>query len=1069
MRQVIRTIIVLAAMTVTAGQTAWAGSGTTTVNKWTELKNAIADGAVIELSGDIVYFADESTISIDAGTVTIDGKGYIIDAMKLNSHIFEIYDGATLILKNLVLMDCFKSKVYNDGGTLIVDNCTFVNLGTDENNKTINPSVEKGAAIYNDKGTLKITNSVFNKNGKYDCSIYNYGTEDDPFSLTMINCTMTEDKVCVNYDGIEKRLIDRKDIDFLTTEAVTASIPALTYAGTAVPISVSGINEDYTGQVTVEIDSENTAVIDIANGEGSKSVTLDINKYTAKFINFISFTEEAFERVDSNPYLEIDFEVSPVGCASVTSGESTTNYESLDEAFAAANDGDVITMTRDYAVPVDAENGIYGLIYCNAGSSDEPVALDLNGHTLSFPDGGHLIVNLTRALTIRDSGTGGKITSAEGYAVFNTQTGILRLESGTLESTFTGDGNEQIKGAVYNQGTMYVAGGTVIGQKYGIYNEGPLWLSALPTFNCTVADISLAQDQKISFSGNITAAPEKKIKVKVANEAPYMFTDGYGWHVKNTTVGMLDPETVFEYYDAMAGLSFGLDENGSNGADVLIAQRYALSSENTLFFLRINDDLTPVEKAAEGQTIYVGLDDTKDIPEGQYFTGTFTSDEAQVGPVEDEGIGMPQGFGQFTMPVEAVTVAAQFAEQEEYTFDLTTATSAVVPDPVLSLLSYMKVGDKNCNVYADDGNWYLDLNVDGVNDLQVKDHLDETTQAVDYSIERLSGEGVYATNCHITLSTQVPERYKSLFFKFGEEVLYVTVSGLTAKDNIWTPDGIAEIDCSGAVFSGLAEGDELTISGVTGTYEGGNVDAIYDVTLDYSGATLGGRSADKYKLATDGNQSTTTIKISYTTGEPVDPSKKTIIGGKECHPLDDPKENVLDNSTNANIGVVDPGFLSYNEDGSIKAHQGTVITIYVDASAGSFFVFNYNGGSIGVLGSPKFAVPHTSRAASDTGSGSDSDEMEIVSGQEYVVLKDCVLEFILHTENSDITINKIVLRLPGDANCDDKVNAADLVEMINYKDNKPSAKFNLKNADTDGSGTITQSDIDAVEKIIMQK
>ena len=909
----------------------------------------------------------------------------------------------------------------------------------------------------------------------------------------MINCTMTEDKVCVNYEGQEKRLIDRKDIDFLTTEAVTASIPARTYAGTAVPISVSGINEDYTGQVTVEIDSENTAVIDIANGEGSKSVTLGINKYTAKFINFISFTEEAFERVDSNPYLEIDFEVSPVGCASVTSGETTTNYESLDEAFAAANDGDVITLTRDYAVPVDAENGIYGLIYCNAGSSDEPVVLDLNGHTLSFPDGGHLIANLTRALTIRDSGTGGKITSAEGYAVFNTQTGILRLESGTLESTFTGDGNEQIKGAVYNQGTMYVDGGTVSGQKYGIYTEGIMAvnggtisgnigiesagsdececrLSALPTFNCVVADISLAQDQKISFSGNITAAPEKKIKVKVANEAPYMFTDGYGWHVKNTTVGMLDPETVFEYYDAMAGLSFGLDENGSNGADVLIAQRYALSSENTLFFLRINDDLTPVTKAAEGQTVYVGFDETKDIPEGQYFTGTYTSDEAQVGPVEDENIGMPQGFGQFTMPAEAVTVAAQFAEQEEYTFDLTTATSVVVPDPVLSLLSDMKVGDKNCNVYADDGNWYLDLNVDGVNDLQVKNHLDETTQAVDYSIERLSGEGVYATNCHITLSTQVPERYKSLFFKFGEEVLYVTVSGLTAKDNIWTPDGIAEIDCSGAVFSGLAEGDELTISGVTGTYEGGNADAIYGVTLDYSGATLGGRSADKYKLATEGNQATTTIKISYTGSEPVDPSKKTIIGGKEYYSLDDPKGNVLDNSTNANIGVVNLDRLFYNEDGSIKAPLNPSVTkIFVWVSAGSTWALMYTGGSIGLSGSPNFAVPRTSRAASNPGSGLDSDEMEIVSGQEYVVLKDCVLEFILHTENSDITINKIVLRLPGDANGDDKVNAADLVEMINYKDNKPSAKFNLKNADTDGSGTITQPDIDAVEKIIMQK
>ena len=57
----------------------------------------------------------------------------------------------------------------------------------------------------------------------------------------------------------------------------------------------------------------------------------------------------------------------------------------------------------------------------------------------------------------------------------------------------------------------------------------------------------------------------------------------------------------------------------------------------------------------------------------------------------------------------------------------------------------------------------------------------------------------------------------------------------------------------------------------------------------------------------------------------------------------------------------------------------------------------------------------------------------------------------------------------GDANDDLKVNAADLVEMVNAKNNKASDKFVLKNADIDGSGKITQSDIDAVVKIILKK
>ena len=59
--------------------------------------------------------------------------------------------------------------------------------------------------------------------------------------------------------------------------------------------------------------------------------------------------------------------------------------------------------------------------------------------------------------------------------------------------------------------------------------------------------------------------------------------------------------------------------------------------------------------------------------------------------------------------------------------------------------------------------------------------------------------------------------------------------------------------------------------------------------------------------------------------------------------------------------------------------------------------------------------------------------------------------------------------IKGDANDDLKVNAADLVEMVNAKNNKASDRFVLKNADIDGNGTITNSDIDAVEKIIMQK
>ena len=70
---------------------------------------------------------------------------------------------------------------------------------------------------------------------------------------------------------------------------------------------------------------------------------------------------------------------------------------------------------------------------------------------------------------------------------------------------------------------------------------------------------------------------------------------------------------------------------------------------------------------------------------------------------------------------------------------------------------------------------------------------------------------------------------------------------------------------------------------------------------------------------------------------------------------------------------------------------------------------------------------------------------------------------------SAVRLVKVVSVLLGDANNDGVVNVADVVEMINARDNKPSAHFVMKNADFDGDGSVTDADIDAVVKIIMGK
>ena len=60
-------------------------------------------------------------------------------------------------------------------------------------------------------------------------------------------------------------------------------------------------------------------------------------------------------------------------------------------------------------------------------------------------------------------------------------------------------------------------------------------------------------------------------------------------------------------------------------------------------------------------------------------------------------------------------------------------------------------------------------------------------------------------------------------------------------------------------------------------------------------------------------------------------------------------------------------------------------------------------------------------------------------------------------------------KVEGDANGDGKVNAADIVEMVNAKNGHQSNGFRLSNAELDGKDGITDADIEAVVKIIMSK
>ena len=211
-------------------------------------------------------------------------------------------------------------------------------------------------------------------------------------------------------------------------------------------------------------------------------------------------------------------------------------YTDLEAAFKAAKKNDEITLQANCTLAADEDKGLLGKIIVGNGTDEIDVKLDLNSHTISGSADGLVTIATNARLRITDGGTGGSIATTGEKAIVNA--GVLDMLGGSVSSKTCG---------IYSQGTANIGGGMVSsgtdsngdkvsGDTYGLYveqgmanisggtfvasgtdgigieseNANGFYLLGLPTFNCTVADISLAQDQKIEFSGDIGSLPNSK-------------------------------------------------------------------------------------------------------------------------------------------------------------------------------------------------------------------------------------------------------------------------------------------------------------------------------------------------------------------------------------------------------------------------------------------------------------------------------------------------------------------------------------------------------------------------------
>ena len=297
---------------------------------------------------------------------------------------------------------------------------------------------------------------------------------------------------------------------------------------------------------------------------------------------------------------------------------------------------------------------------------------------------------------------------------------------------------------------------------------------------------------------------------------------------------------------------------------------YQLTSGDGIvhFFLKEGYKSTEVTEAPEGATI-VASPDFDMIPAGKYATGEYTSDQVMVTPALDEDPGMPKNTsdGQFTMPAMAVTVSAVLADQGEYLVDLFNSTSQAIPETMWTLLYSLDYGNEDpespqYNTFDETGNRYLDLNLDGENDLYVKEDVNEATQVVTYSLIRLTGADK-VENCRFALNYVLPYPYNRVYFKLNAIAIKPEWIGLsqqsyeydgTAKEpTVTVTDGQTIIDSKEYSVSYSNNTDAGTATVILTDVAGGdyNVSGTATFTIARKPVTVKADKQKKYAHAAD--------------------------------------------------------------------------------------------------------------------------------------------------------------------------------------------------------------------------
>ena len=231
-------------------------------------------------------------------------------------------------------------------------------------------------------------------------------------------------------------------------------------------------------------------------------------------------------------YMPLNFAGIARAADNVAASIGSEQYASLEEAFEAAGQGDVIKLESDVSEQATIEVG--------AGKT---VTLDLNGHSVETglkQEGRHYyFIDNYGTFTLKDSAGGGSVTAR---GIENLEGGSMTIESGTVTACDTNGG-----AAIWNVGSLVVNGGTLkatyAGSASDKYGAGCLNNSGTATINGGTFDSVNLRTYAIISTGSITIEDADVTGAHgglavdggtaIVNGGSFTSTEYYGLYVSN--------------------------------------------------------------------------------------------------------------------------------------------------------------------------------------------------------------------------------------------------------------------------------------------------------------------------------------------------------------------------------------------------------------------------------------------------------------------------------------------------------------------------------------------------------